>query len=1098
MVNDNPNPLLSWSIAHSERASRQSAFQVILAEDKYLKNIYWDTGKLLDSHRSSIKYAGPQIRTGKIYFWKVKWWDHKNKSSMSEETGHFITGVLDVRDWGNSKWIAAGDDIKTAPYIHKTVSIDAEGDESATMFVAGLGFSKVFVNGEDVQAHYDPPMALDPGWTNYEKLVPYSAYTISLPHGVHDLELGFMLGRGWRNTKDYPPRDPGGIPITDSVERVLNVYVIYFDYSINSSRYLYSDETWNVDETNITLDSIYDGVTFELNTNPVQNSKVKVVHGPSGSLYAPMIPYIAEMGVEFPIKIYSISDEQGMSQIADFGNNSAGYCEVFCDDEPNYTMRHAEVPLHMPYGPRNGSLYYDNLKNASATDSYDGVVMSTFKPFFTYHGFRYVEVVGFVRMSLSERNIKKIVIHSNVARNSNFRTSIPLLNNIQENCIRGQLSNLMSVVTDCDQRSERLGWMGDVSLSAESLTLNFDMQAFFRNYLTLISHEMVDGTIPDIVPFVRGGHRPADPSWSAAFPEILYSVLNQYSDTRSANESYPDVLKYIQTTASSIPTSGLHNFPNCHYGDWVPPPPKPKENIHFSGASSFLISIKQTMKIADQLKKSDDVAQLKKMYDDLVELYNKEFMSNGTHYLDGTQPTYVLPLAVGAVPSVNMTSFVNAFLNNLESPAHDNSHVAGGIITTRYLFPVLSELKQYEIALKIAQQIDYPSYGFMIHNNMEPATAIWELWDSSTGPAKMDSRNHHMFSSISGWMVTEMAGLLVSNGLEEIHFHPARSLGLSHAAVSLQYPKIVNLSWRRSGGIQCVKQAENQSPLNPNLPKHDDLVLSCGHEDGGTICKVQFASFGNPTGHCGGYHKKGSCHAPNSLKVVEKLCLGKRSCVIPSGADFWDNPCPDQVKWLMVSVECESNISTGDDFMFSSIQVNVNIPFGSHGLLHLPAYGKQNLKLWENGNFIFPKSSDVSQRLGILSTQWQLDSDLLTVELDNGNYAFIWKGDNPQRHCIDSNKSLNELTLQCNNSDDIITAINWASFGTPKLSEATDCFSYYLGNCHAGSSKYAMEQECVGKKSCTVRSNEKFFGKSHCLGEHESGRLILDYSCSNR
>jgi len=1099
VVTDESNPVLSWSIAHSERAATQSAFQVVLAEDKEMEKIYWDTGKIRYGHQSSIEYAGPAIRTGKTYFWKVKWWDHNDVASVSEETGHFLTGVLDVKEWDNSKWIAAGDSIKTAPYIHKTISINALGDESATMFVAGLGFNRVFINGEDVQAHYDPPVALDPGWTNYEKLVPYTAYTISLPHGVHDLELGFMLGQGWRNTKDYPPRDPGSIPTADSIERVLNVYLIYFDYSINSSRYLYSDETWSVDETNITSDSIYDGVTYEWNTEPVRDAKVKVVHGPNGSLYAPMIPYIAEMGVEFPIKVYFLTDKNKdmMSQIADFGNNSAGYCQVYCDDEPDYSIRHAEVPLHMPYGPMNGSLYYSNLKNASATDSYDGLAESTYKPFFTYHGFRYVEVVGFVRMSLSPRNIRKIVIHSNVARSSKFSTSIPLLNNIQENCIRGQLSNLMSVVTDCDQRSERLGWMGDASLSAETMTLNFDMHAFFNNYLRLISSEMINGTIPDIVPFYRGGHRPADPSWGAAFPEILYRLLNQYNDTDIANTYYPDVLQYIKTTVSGIPTSGLRQFPNCHFGDWVPPPPKPKENIHFSGASSFLINVKQTMEIAEQLGKTDDAAMLNKTYDDLVKMYNKDFMTSDTSYLTGTQPTYVLPLAVGAVPVGNVTSFTNDFLNHLESPAHDNSHVAGGIITTRYLFPVLSKLKQHEIALKIAQQMDYPSYGYMIHNKMEPATAIWELWDSSTGPAKMDSRNHHMFSSISGWMVTDMAGLLASNGQKEFHFHPARSLGLSHASISLQHPRIVSLSWRRNGGVQCAKQAENQSPLNPNLPKHDDLSISCGDEDGGAIHKVQFASFGNPTGHCGGYQKKGSCHAPNSLEVVERLCLWKRNCVIPSRADFWEDPCPDEVKWLMVSVQCKSEVSTGSDFMFSSVQVSVSVPVGSHGFLHLPAYGKQNLMLWENGDLIFQKSCSVYQKLGIMSTQWQLDSDLLTVELNNGNYSFVWKGDDPQRHCIDSNKlaNKNEIALQCNNSNDIITAIYWASFGTPILHEASDCFTYSLGNCHAGSSKYAIEQECVGKKSCIVRSSEKFFGKSHCLEDNKSGRLILEYSC---
>ena len=32
-------------------------------------------------------------------------------------------------------------------------------------------------------------------------------------------------------------------------------------------------------------------------------------------------------------------------------------------------------------------------------------------------------------------------------------------------------------------------------------------------------------SIPDVVPYVRYGGRPADPSWSAAFPQIAWSQV---------------------------------------------------------------------------------------------------------------------------------------------------------------------------------------------------------------------------------------------------------------------------------------------------------------------------------------------------------------------------------------------------------------------------------------------------------------------------------------------------------------------------------------------------------------------------------------------
>ena len=122
---DNPNPLLSWTVAHTERAARQSAFQVIVATDQNLKNIIWDSGKVLSQDETSLTYAGPDLRTGKTYFWGVMWWDRKGEVAVSEETGHFLVGVLDPRDWEAAKWIAAGDDIKTAPYLYKAFTINS-------------------------------------------------------------------------------------------------------------------------------------------------------------------------------------------------------------------------------------------------------------------------------------------------------------------------------------------------------------------------------------------------------------------------------------------------------------------------------------------------------------------------------------------------------------------------------------------------------------------------------------------------------------------------------------------------------------------------------------------------------------------------------------------------------------------------------------------------------------------------------------------------------------------------------------------------------------------------------------------------------------
>lgn len=78
--------------------------------------------------------------------------------------------------------------------------------------------------------------------------------------------------------------------------------------------------------------------------------------------------------------------------------------------------------------------------------------------------------------------------------------------------------------------------------------------------------------------------------------------------------------------------------------------------------------------------------------------------------------------------------------------------------------------------------------------------------------------------------------------------------------------------------------------------------LSCA--PGHSISLIKFASFGTPSGTCGGFHR-GACHAPNSHAIVEKNCLGKESCLVDvSNQNFGADPCPKVLKRLSVEAVC--------------------------------------------------------------------------------------------------------------------------------------------------------------------------------------------------
>lgn len=83
-------------------------------------------------------------------------------------------------------------------------------------------------------------------------------------------------------------------------------------------------------------------------------------------------------------------------------------------------------------------------------------------------------------------------------------------------------------------------------------------------------------------------------------------------------------------------------------------------------------------------------------------------------------------------------------------------------------------------------------------------------------------------------------------------------------------------------------------------------TLTCG-AGGGRITSIDFASFGTPTGNCGGYATHPTCHAPNSTSVVAALCTGQESCVIPTApGGVFGTPCAGDL-WLAVQASCSGS-----------------------------------------------------------------------------------------------------------------------------------------------------------------------------------------------
>jgi hypothetical protein len=308
---------------------------------------------------------------------------------------------------------------------------------------------------------------------------------------------------------------------------------------------------------------------------------------PKGILSAQMMPPIRAVADIVPLKM--TSPQSGVF-IFDMGQNLSGWIRLRVRGPAGAAvrMRHAELLYE------DGTLNVENLRTARATDTYilrgdpEGEV---YEPYFTYHGFRYVELTGFPGTPKLDTVLGREV-HSDVKPVGGFSASKSILNQIQRIVLWGTKTNLHSIPTDCDQRNERLGWLADAHLAAETAMLNYDMAAFYTNFLRNIrDSQEPDGAVGDMVP--RNGRKGAgDPAWGSAYPIlVLYmyrpATLASWKSISTASVPGPIIFGRRARRASFLPAStetgcrlnrrpATWFLPPITFGAWtsLPKPPR--------------------------------------------------------------------------------------------------------------------------------------------------------------------------------------------------------------------------------------------------------------------------------------------------------------------------------------------------------------------------------------------------------------------------------------------------------------------------------------------------------------------------------------------
>ncbi len=763
---DTSHPRFFWVPGHTDRGQAQSAFEILVSTvESAADGDMWSTGKVAIPTPGQVAYAGKELASGGTYFWRVRYWDANGRPSPFSRPEQFGCGLFSRADW-RGQWIGGKNQLRKEFDVPKKVV-------RAKAFMCGLGYSELRLNGRKVERH-----VLDPGWTTYDKRALYVSYDVTgyLRPGANATAVS--LGQGWFKGRAL-------------------LFQLAIELEGGERLEIVSDMSWKAQSGPIVADSIYNGETYDArletpgwdlpNYDDTGWGAAETVAGPKGALSSQMMPAIEVTDTIVPL---NMSSPKPGVYVFDMGQNFAGWAELRVRGPRGTAVR-------LRFAERlydTGLINPENLRGARAEDVYilKGEGEEVYEPRFTYHGFRYVELSGFPGAPTAE-TLRGRVVRTAVEQVGSFACSKPVLNGIQRIIVWGQTSNLHSIPTDCCQRDERMGWMGDAQGTAEEAIYNFDMAAFYTNFLRDIRDVQDDkGMITDTVPHVWG-NRPADPAWGTAYPLICWYVYQYYGDRRILEDHYDGVKKYVEFLRTREEDGLVKYF---YYADWVSVDKTPGSIV---SSFYYYYDVRLLADMARILGKEQDAKAYAELGERIKAAFQKEYFDpRSKSYANGTQTANTLPLFLGFVPEADRAAvFANLFDNIVYKNA---SHLTTGIIGTKYIMELLTSQGNSDLAYDIAAQTTYPSWGYMIENG---ATTLWELWQLREGPS-MNSHNHPMFGSVGSWLYKALAGISLapeSTGFEKIRIAPQLVRDLRHAVGSVRTHRgTVSSSWSREDG----------------------------------------------------------------------------------------------------------------------------------------------------------------------------------------------------------------------------------------------------------------------------------------------------------
>lgn len=780
--------VLSWGVAHS-RGLKQSEYRVrIECDERETYSSGWVRTDAQEHHMDAAELA-----RGVRMYMCVTVRDDEGCESGEARQAFCLADV----NW-TAPWVTSRTDAE-----HRTLYFRREFDAAhsiahATLYACGLGYQNAYINGVRVgDAH------LDPAHTDYSVVCQYVAEpeVESLIRPGRNC-IAFSVGGGWRDnpgkyTELFPDSTFFGI-------RQLS-FMLDIVYADGTSERISPGEATQCGFGPSVKSTLFNGEDYDANMDITGWNETgfsgfedaALCAAPKGEMRPMLIPPIREKRLYSPLSISRMGD----SSIIDFGQNIAGVVRMKLPKLPKgakITIAHAEEL------DENGDIYTAVLRGAEATDRYtfagDGRDLEIWQPDFTYHGFRYARVTGF---EPDADGVKAVELHTDMRPAGFFVSGSAALNALHEQVLRTEEGNMHSILTDCPQRDERMGWMNDATVRFEETPYNFECAGMFRKIVRdIMSVQHEDGAISCTVPKLYGSF-PADPVCSS-FLVAGWQAYLHFGDRETIAEAF-NAFSAWENCLLAHSDDYIVNY--SYYGDWAGPAYACEPNdgarsivtpgVFMSTGYSYF-NCTMLARMADVLGRADD----KRRYEETAQsikraMLSKWYDADNAAMCTGSMACQAFALWLGIVPKCDCARAAAKMRDELVESGYQ---FTTGNLCTRYLLDELAEYGYIDDAYELLTRDEYPSWGFMRQNE---ATTVWERFELKKNPG-MNSHNHPMYGAADAFLYSHILGIKpLESGMRAFAvkpYLPAKLLS-AQGGVDTPYGRVSVRWFRRYGGV---------------------------------------------------------------------------------------------------------------------------------------------------------------------------------------------------------------------------------------------------------------------------------------------------------